>query len=95
MQLQPNGKDLNPEPSQRMVYKIDKLAIPCIPLWLGWFIYQPQNGWFLWDVFFYLKLGLQQKVLCMIRLAKDSTSPEMFDDLAMISSVLVRVFSSL
>ena len=45
--------------------------------------------------FFYLKLGLQQKVLCMIRLAKDSTSPEMFDDLAMISSVLVRVFSSL
>ena len=42
MQLQPSGKDLNPEPSQKMVYKIDKLAIPGIPL----------NGWFLWDGFF-------------------------------------------
>jgi hypothetical protein len=30
MQLQPNGKDLYPEPSQKMVYKIDKLAIPGI-----------------------------------------------------------------
>jgi hypothetical protein len=95
MQLQPNGKDLNPEPSQKMVYKIDKLAIPGIyPYdWDDLFISHKMVGFY--GMFFFFKLGLQQKVLCMIRLAKDSTSPEMFDDLAMISSVLVRVFSSL
>lgn len=50
--------------------------------WDDLFINHQMVGFY---VFFFLKLGLQQKVLCMIRLAKDSTSPEMFDDLQCFS----------